>query len=193
MVSNPPPVPTNNRPNSRKSPNMQSNIRCIFARATFLLCAGAHRRKNEIGRVRDADGDTAGSIPNSFGGNYRSCVPRAPGMKAGFRGCPAKLPFVSQEQDGARPIIAIRDFQSGMTQVAQTNAVGFLWGRLLTGGGFVTHPQGRLIIGRRLITCRHGPAAHKSVMKTRLGAFVCFLALPWRFRPCPTKLLSFVS
>src|SRR5271166_1266966 len=49
---------------------------------------------------------------------------------------------------------------------------------------------GRLIIGRRLITCRHGPAAHKSVMKTRLGAFVCFLALPWRFRPCPTFALD---
>src|SRR5271165_5239925 len=28
------------------------------------------------GRPANADGDTAGSIPNSFGRNYRSCVPR---------------------------------------------------------------------------------------------------------------------
>src|SRR5208283_1538114 len=53
----------------------------------FPMSAWAHRRKDENGRVRDADGDTAGSIPNSFGRNYRSCVPRAPGMKAGFREC----------------------------------------------------------------------------------------------------------
>src|SRR5271165_2959307 len=37
----------------------------------------------------------------------------------------------------------------------------------------------------RLITCRHGPAAHKSVMKTRLGAVVFFSCTSVAFSTVP--------
>src|SRR5271165_2607267 len=43
----------------------------------------AHRRKDENRRVRDADGDTAGSGPSSLDQIYRSCVPWAPGRAGG--------------------------------------------------------------------------------------------------------------
>src|SRR5271165_5878701 len=42
---------------------------------------GAHRRKHQNGRRCGADGDTAGSIPNSFGQVYSSCVPLAHGRQ----------------------------------------------------------------------------------------------------------------
>ena len=55
-----------------------------------FICACNKERGSEVqpyGRVCDAEGDTAGSIPCSFGRNYRSCVPLAFGGKAGFPEC----------------------------------------------------------------------------------------------------------